>query len=187
MRIWKDENGQVLVFVALSMTILLGFTALAVDIGTLFRAKRNLQIAADAGAVAAALDYYYTASKSSAVAAGKAAVTSNGVTNGTGGAVVTVNSPPASGPNAASAGFFEVLVSQPNPTAFMRVITNTASVSVAGRAVAGTPSASNTYMYIGKPTGAAALQLQGNSTINAANCGIYVNSNNSGAVKVIGN
>ena len=56
MRALKEERGQMLVLVALSMTVLLGFLALAIDVGLLFRAKRNLQVAADAAAVAGAMD-----------------------------------------------------------------------------------------------------------------------------------
>ncbi len=42
-------------------------------------------------------------------------------------------------------------------------------------------------MWIMNPTTSAALELQGNSNINAPGCGIYVNSSNNNAVKVIGN
>ena len=46
-RLWKDESGQTLVMAVLSMTLLLGFLALAVDVGVLFHARRNVQLAAD--------------------------------------------------------------------------------------------------------------------------------------------
>ncbi len=57
----RSESGQVLVLTALCMTAFLGFMALAIDAGLLFRAKRNLQIAADAAATAGALDWKYNA------------------------------------------------------------------------------------------------------------------------------
>ena len=60
MKIREDQSGQVLVLAALAMTALMGFMALATDVGILFRARRNRQIAADAAAVAGALDYLYT-------------------------------------------------------------------------------------------------------------------------------
>lgn len=71
MRSLRDESGQTLVLVALSMTFLLGCMALAIDIGLIFRSHRNTQIAADAAAIAAALDYKYNASITSAQAAGQ--------------------------------------------------------------------------------------------------------------------
>jgi len=90
----KDEKGQVLMLTAMAIPVLLGIVGFATDLGIMFRAKRNLQTVADAAATAGALDYLYNGSSASAGTAGQAAATQNGVTNGTGGAVVTVNSPP---------------------------------------------------------------------------------------------
>jgi uncharacterized membrane protein len=81
MEIRSGERGQALVLTAFSVVALVGFVALATDVGVLFRAKRNMQIAADAAATAAALDYLYNGSVSSAKTAGQAAATANGVTN----------------------------------------------------------------------------------------------------------
>jgi uncharacterized membrane protein len=41
------------------MVALMGFLALGVDVGVLFNTKREMQIAADAGATAAALEYLH--------------------------------------------------------------------------------------------------------------------------------
>ena len=56
-RFWKFlrvEKGQALMLVAISMVVLIGFTAFATDVGYLHLQKRNLQNAADAAALAAA-------------------------------------------------------------------------------------------------------------------------------------
>jgi Flp pilus assembly protein TadG len=187
MKIWRDERGQTLVLVALAMPVLLGFLALAVDVGLLYRDKRNLQIAADAGATAGALDYLYKASISSAADAARAATAANGVTDGKRGAVVTVNVPPANGPQAGVGGFVEVIVSAPTPVTFMSVITRSPSVTVAARSVGGATSASDSCIYIGNPSASDVFHLQGSSTVTATGCGIYVNSSNSSAVQVTGN
>ncbi|MDQ1515446.1 MAG: hypothetical protein QOE80_1276, partial [Actinomycetota bacterium] len=50
----QDERGTVLVFVALTMTIMIGSTALAVDIGQLAANNRSLQANADVIALDAA-------------------------------------------------------------------------------------------------------------------------------------
>jgi hypothetical protein len=113
----RDESGNVLVMAALSMTGIMGFAALATDVGLLLRAKQNLQIAADAAATAGALDVKYGLSASTPALA---AASSNGATNGTSGVIVTVNSPPASGPYASTAGFVEVNITEPSPTYFMQ-------------------------------------------------------------------
>lgn len=185
MRIRNDESGQALVLTALCMTILLGFTGLAVDVGMLFHAKRNMQIAADAAATAAAVDFLYNPNPSmtSAIAAGQKAAQDNGVINGSGGAVVTINMPPSVGPNAGASGFIEAIVTTPNPTIFMNAFSalfskgasSFRSVTVAARAVASVTGGS-TCLYLTDTSGTA-LQLGGTSAaLNAPGCGVYVNS-----------
>jgi hypothetical protein len=190
MRILKEESGQTLTLLCLCMGVFLGFTALATDVGLLFRAKRNMQIAADAAAVAAALDYVYNSSLTSAQGAGTTAANNNGVVAVTGGASVAVNCPPTTGPNATGGsscnGYFEAIVSNPNPTIFMRAF-HINSISVGARAVAGTPAAGNFCIWVMNPTASDVLHLQGSGVINAQKCGIYVNSTASDAVKVTGN
>ena len=51
---WRDEDGVVAVVVALCMVMLMGFTSLAVDYGTLASNRQRLQNAADAAALAGA-------------------------------------------------------------------------------------------------------------------------------------
>src|ERR1700736_6132668 len=50
----KNEVGQTLIFAALSLSVLLGFVGLGVDMGILRYEKRLQQTAADAASVAAA-------------------------------------------------------------------------------------------------------------------------------------
>ncbi len=50
----KNEKGQALILVAISMVVLLGFSALVTDVGYLFLQKRDLQNAADSASLAAA-------------------------------------------------------------------------------------------------------------------------------------
>ena len=132
----KDESGQVLVITVLAMTVLLGFLAFAVDMGLLFHAKRNIQIAADAAAIAGALDYEINTSVTKAQAAGQAASTANGFTNGVNGVTVTINPPPVYGPEATKVGYVEAIVQQTNPTFFMGIV-GPKTITVGARAVAG--------------------------------------------------
>jgi Flp pilus assembly protein TadG len=173
----RDESGNVLVLVALCMTVLMGFMALAIDVGLMFRAKRGLQIVADAAATAGALEYYNTGSGAGVSTAARAAATANGVTNGVGGAVVTVINPVTSGAHTGS-GTVEVDVSQPNPTFFMKVL-GRSSMTVAARAVAGSVPG-QACMFVNN------LNVKGSSTIHGVDpvtgnvvtaCGIYVNTN----------
>ena len=171
LRIRRDQDGQVLILTALLMMTLLASMALAVDVGLLFRAKRNLQIVADAAATAGAQNLNYGLSASTAA---QAAATRNGVTNGVGGAVVTVYSPPNDGPNTSCATCVEVIVSEPNPTTFVGMITGTNSVTVAARAVGGT-SAGKGCVYALNTTGQA-IEDTGSGNISLPSCGILDNS-----------
>ncbi len=51
-----SQKGQVLVLFALALTVLLGITALVVDIGGFFHERRSLQNAMDSAALAGAAD-----------------------------------------------------------------------------------------------------------------------------------
>jgi hypothetical protein len=180
-----SESGQALVLVALSMAILMGFMALAIDVGLLFRSRRNLQIAADAAATATALNYIYYGNVTTAKAAGVAAAAANGVTI----SASDIHSPPLSGPSQTTSigAYFEVIPQQAVGTNFMGVTTHSRTFTVMARAVAGTPTAAKACVYIGNPTASDALHIQGSTTLTASNCGIYVNSSASDAVKITGN
>ncbi len=51
----KNNRGQILVLVAISLVVLLGFAALAIDLGYFYHTKNQLQGAADAAALAGAI------------------------------------------------------------------------------------------------------------------------------------
>ncbi len=176
MRSPKDESGQTLVLVALCMTLLLAFMGLAIDVGLLFRARRNVQTAADAAAIAAALDYKYNNSTTSAKTAGKAASSANGVTDGTNGATVSINIPPTLGAFAGESGFIEAIVVDPSPTIFMNMVTRKSSLNVGARAVAGTGSTDGCIWTLAKS--GTDVSLTGSGAITATNCDIYDDSSN---------
>lgn len=179
----RDESGQMLVLVALSMTVLLGFLALAVDVGLLFRAKRNMQVAADAAAVAGALDYKFNANVTTAKSTAQTAATANGVTNGTNGAVVTINVPPVNGPYTGITGYVEAIVSQPTNTFFMK-ISKITSVPVAARAVVGSGNTSGCVWALAKS--GTDISLTGSGAFTAPNCNIYDDSSSSNALTLTG-
>ncbi len=186
MKILRNEDGQMVVMTALSIALLMGFVAMAVDVGLLFRARRNMQIAADAAATAGALDLYFSQSSADATLAGQRAAAANGVTNGSGGSVVTINNPPLSGYHTGSA-FVEAIVSQPKPVFFMSVF-GYSSPTVAARAVAGLVSGQNCLTF-NNPTGPD-LVLQGAATITnpsgGETCGAVILSTSSDSVEVKG-
>jgi Flp pilus assembly protein TadG len=201
MKMMRNEEGQMLVLTALSMTVMFGFMAIAVDVGLLFRAKRNLQIAADAAATSAALDYYYNngtlgaSAIDHAVAEGKTASQSNGFQDGANGVSVSISCAPTSGPEASAScnGFFEAKVTKSQSNFFLAAFSgmpgqsaSLKTISVGARGVAGTPSASNNCIWLMDPTASGQLTLQGSATLNAPGCGIYLNSTSPSEVSLTG-
>lgn len=91
----RDENGQALALFALLVTVLLGFTALAIDTGMMTFEKAKLQKAADAAALAGAQDLPAAGNATSAALdyAGKNGLkaTQNGIKKD--GDIVTVTTP----------------------------------------------------------------------------------------------
>ena len=77
----KNERGSVMVIVALSMVVLLGFTGLAVDYGGMAAAKSELQNAADAAALAAGQDRASGLSPESAIITANKLIAANGYPN----------------------------------------------------------------------------------------------------------
>ena len=169
MSIRNNERGQITVLTALCLVVLLGFVALAVDVGVLFRSKRNLQIVADAAATAGALDLYKTGSTTSAVAAAENGISSNGLSsaaytttcpNSGSGLQACVATPPSTGVHTGS-GYVEVQITQPRSTVFMSMF-GMSNLNVTTRAVAGIV------------TGQGCIWIKNNFNVqgNAGMCGI---------------
>jgi Flp pilus assembly protein TadG len=182
MKIWTDESGQALIMSALCMACLIGFVALATDVGVLLREKRLAQIAADAGAIAGAGEYNYGGTTTAATNS----VTANGFTAGTG-TTVTVNSPPKNGPHASASpnGYVEVIVQQVQPALF-RGLLGLGSITVAARAVANANGTTNGCVYT-LGTSGPDISLTGNANIQVTTCGIIDNSSSSNALSMNGN
>ncbi len=166
----RDENGQTMILTLLCMGILLGFVGFATDIGIMFHTKRNMQIAADSAAIAAAQELNY----GDAVAAGQAAAAQNGMVNGVNGATVNITPGPASGPFAGNVNYVEAVVIQNQPTVFARIF-NVNSMNVAARAV-GTLGPSQGCIFALAATGSA-LVFNG-MTVSAPTCTVVDNSDN---------
>lgn len=182
-----SESGQTTMIMALLLgTFLFGFVALAVDLGSLFQAKRMAQSAADAAAVAAAERY---GSSTGQQTAAEAIARLNGFDTqaSVNPATVRLNSPPTSGSYASgSSSYVEAIVSKPVPTFFMGMVNHTATVTVAARAVAGYGQPSPTCVCLEGGSGMS-LYLTNNSELTANGCGIAVNSASSNAVSVVRN
>ncbi|HEX4211525.1 MAG TPA: pilus assembly protein TadG-related protein, partial [Candidatus Binataceae bacterium] len=166
---------------ALALVAVMGTVAMAVDLGYMEHQKTKIQFAADAAAIAGA----------SVLAGGASAITTaadedaslNGFTNGSNSTTVTVNNPPLNGPNTGNSNYVEVIVTQPQPSFFLRVL-GVSQVNVAGRAVAQSQSAAG-CMFALDPSASAAVSLSNGANISSS-CGVIVDSSSSSALSVIG-
>jgi hypothetical protein len=178
----KDDCGQTMILTALSMTILLGFVGFAADVGIMLQTKRVMQTAADGAALAGAAELNWATFDGTTVpAAAIAGATKNGMTNGVGGGSVTINYPPVNGPHVGDSAFVEAIVSQNQPTFFMKLF-NQSSITVSARAVAGLGNVNQGCIYVLNPTVANAMYLQGSFTVSAPSCGIVVDSEDPNAL-----
>jgi len=189
----REEQGQVLVMTVFCMAVLIGMLGLAVDVGVLFHARRQMQSVADAAAMAGATEMFYNGSTNVDTRA-KAAAKANGVDSAVSGNTVIVTTSPTLAGGVACPTCVKVQVAKPSPTIFMQTMSslsfgthNYNTVNVSAAAVAGAPGSSQTCMYVMDPHGSSSLWIHGAGDINAPGCSVYVNSDDPGALCVTGN
>ena len=105
----SGRSGQILMLATIAMVVLLGFSALAVDIGLLYSTRRRMQTAADAAAFAGATalrdgqDYSKAADDVSSFI---------GFTNSQNNVAVTVSEPTLPSPYPSGVTYVEVDITQ---------------------------------------------------------------------------
>jgi len=173
----KNDAGQALILFAFTMIVLMGFAGMGIDMGYLRYMRRTMQAATDSAALAGTAELGY----GDVTAAAQADASTNGFTNGSKGTSVTVNNPPLSGPHQGNPRYVEVLISQNQPTFFMKVL-GVDSHMVSTRAV-GYSGISGACIYTLDPSASSAFVVSGSANLSAQ-CGILDNSNNSTAALV---
>jgi len=176
----KAEEGQAVVMTALALVGLLLMAGLGLDVGYLRYEKQQMQKAADAGAVAAASAKIYGGNYT---VAGKNDTAANGFKDGQDGITVAVNIPPNTpgDPFLGNKNYVEVIVTQPQPTFFMRV-GGFNSVNVSSRAVASMYGSPAGCIYVLDPADPDTYTATGTITLSSA-CGLLVDSANTKAFK----
>jgi hypothetical protein len=162
------RRGQVLPLVGLFLTMLLGAAALAVDVGYLQYQQRTEQTAADSAAVAGASELQYGNAAFATAALTDSA--SNGFTNNGTTVVVTVNNPPATGPNAGNHNAVEVIVTAKYPTFFENVF-KMALATVSSRAVVVNVNRTTQCFYL---LGTSSSNID-SDTLTSTTCGLTSN------------
>jgi Flp pilus assembly protein TadG len=132
--LWKDQGGQVAVITGLCATALMGFAALAIDVGSWQVAQRSMQGAADAAAYSAGIAYTLN-NGTTTVTQAKGITAQMGYVDGQGGTTVAVNQPPTSGNYTSKPKAIEVIIQQPQPRFFAGLFLSS-NPTVQARAVA---------------------------------------------------
>jgi hypothetical protein len=153
----RSDSGKTLVMFALVLPVLLGIVGLVVDCGLLMATQREVQNAADAAAMAAAMADLMRQGVPREVATTIVA-TYNGLSSAT---LSVFNHPPAAGPHAGNSRYYEVVVTYPVSTLFMSALGVQGDQSVRARAVAGIePVPAGAAIALLDPTAAPGLSVQ---------------------------
>ena len=179
------RSGFVMVMMIVTLTALLAFLGLAIDVGYQQYSKVRMQTAADAAALGGARELAASGSSNLVSAAqGDAAV--NGYTNSQNSVTVRVNHPPTTGYYTSDNTAVEVLIYQKVPTFFLQVLGFT-SGSVRARAVAhvGGGGGGGTCFFTLDPSMPNAFSVSNGVNVSSS-CGIMVNSNSATALTATG-
>lgn len=181
----RRRRGAVAVIVALCLVTLLGIVAVSLDGGLLLDQRRRVQAAADAAALAAAIDLYNNAATNrgldpggTAKASALAIAAANGYTNDGTRSIVTVNIPAASGKYANRSGYAEVIVQFNQQRGFGQIF-GSGDIPVVARAVTrGISVPVHKTIIVLDPTSSGAFNMAGNGslTLLAMSGEIAVNS-----------
>lgn len=167
---------------ALALVALIGIAGLAVDIGYFYSARRQMQTAADAAAIAG-INAELGSQSSNYQQAALDVATINGFTDGANGVTVTV-APPANPPNPSSNTYVEVDIARSTATDFLAVL-GYKTINVKVSAIAGTTNGP-ACLYVLDPSVSGGMSLTGNINVNA-NCAVFVDSTSSSGLQISGN
>jgi Flp pilus assembly protein TadG len=173
-----DQSGSYVLVVALIMPVLVGSAGLGTEVVWWLYKHKDMQSAADSGAVSAA-----TAGSNLAVQA-NSVTASYGYANGVNNVTVTVNQPPSTGNYTASPQAVEVLVSQSEPR-LLSALFGTDPVLINARAVA-LPNAGTGCVLALDPTASSAVKVSGSNQLNLIKCNLYSDSNANPSLDVSG-
>jgi Flp pilus assembly protein TadG len=163
----------------------IGFLAVAIDAGYVFRARRMAQNAADAASLAAA-EELAQGDTTNELNAAKSIAAINGfdTTLATNPATVSLTTP--SSGNFSGSKYVQATVSRPIHTGFLAAFSsNFANMTVSATAIAGGANSSPTCVCL-QGSSATDLTMSNGSKISAASCGIVDNSTSSQAIVMYG-
>jgi len=117
----SSERGQAIILIVFAIIGMMGFAAMAVDLGHVYSERRRAQNAADAAAYAAAFQAVSGANQAKIIEAGINSAIANGFTSDGASTIVEVNRPPVSGTYKDEEDYIQVLITQHVEMHFARV------------------------------------------------------------------
>ncbi len=187
---WRDtrklvdqrSHGQVMIIVALVMVVLVGFVAVAVDVGYAKAERRQVQAAVDSAALAAAQEAMDSASSGQIVSAAKAYGAENASVSTDN---VTVDYPPTSGPHANDKNFIQVTITKDVQRFFTGLVYN-GPWKVSATATAGVVGASSDAALLALNSNSGGIKTAGSSKITVIGGSITSNYdiNTSGSTNI---
>ena len=182
---WSDQSGGYLIVAGLTLPVVLGFVSLGTEAGLWYYKHQAMQSAADSGALAAAVDYYYLESNDGVLKVqAQSVIARYGFIDGANGVTVTVNRPPSSGSYTGTAGAVEVIVSQPQ-AGRLSALWHSQSVTISARAVAMGTGGSGCVFALNRST-SKATDLQGTADVALRGCSLIDDSNDGMSLNVGG-
>jgi hypothetical protein len=178
----KGRFGVVVPMVAVMLVAVLGIAALAIDGGLLLMDRRNVQGAADAAALAAAIDLFTNSTtgldtKGTAALSAQDTAKDNGFANGVNNTTVTVNIPPLSGTYLGQPGYAEVIITMQQPRLFSGVF-GSGALPVEARSVAmGDQLPPPIGLLVLNTTQNNTLQMSASGSVNVSGGTVVVDSN----------
>ncbi len=185
------EKGQALILIVFGIVAMVALTGLAIDGSATYTNRQGAQNAADAAALAGALQLSLN-NTSNVVSAATNVAQTNGSSSATN-AVVTVNNPPSTGCGGATnsyvgnSEYVQVIINTDVPTTFapvvgIRQMHNCVEAIAYGRpAVSGSTYGGAALVAI-DPTDPQSMLFNGGATVQTKKSGVFVNSNNSQAL-----
>ena len=179
-RLWRDKSGNYVMITALMAPVLLGGAGLATEGGLWYYVHQSVQGAADSSALSAANMASLNAVRSPTTQARSVAAT-YGYVDGTAGAVVTVNRPPATGAYTGNNQAIEVIVTTQQPRLLSSIFA-TGAVTLSGRAVALPGNAGTGCVLSLNPAASGGVTSKGTSGITLNQCSVYDDSSDGSAL-----
>jgi Flp pilus assembly protein TadG len=178
----KDKSGTVLAMAAVMTPLILSMTGVGIDISTWMMSKRNLQTAADSAAVAAAWEIAngFTEATAEQVATQEALRNGYDPVNSNGKLVLTTSLDIDGNTRV------DVSITHDAPTYFSKVFTGDVTITTSSSALM-REGITSEYCYLSlAETGSATIGMEGTVNLDAADCGLAINSNNVTALDLTG-